>query len=376
MKRAALVRSAMRAAAAARTGDAPRADALHTAPRFSSSSSSDSQSTSNTSDSDSAKGSLGSHFGETREHKESLFLKAFVTLGSGIEKASSLIAESKMGSVVAPKQQQVHRWGQVEKEEIVVEENEEGEKVVKTKKEDQRVQGVAINTEQHAVIAVGEVEDHTQEETAWGLFKALLTQKAFKTTQQQATDVLYELIPDFSEAEFLEDIETQLLPAFLNAFWAKDKEALASMCSDACYHLNVDTHLKQYEKVESRCSLLMTRRAALFNRLMFVDDSDHAPSVKRRAALMDQGVDFDGEEDLDVDGEKPEAIFFVSCSAHVINDWVDKSGETAIGSKYDPEDWYFVFGLTPRPGPTWTLSSLEFTKMQAMGSASTGASSA
>ena len=249
------------------------------------------------------KGSLGSNFGGAAEHKDSMLLKSFVAIGQGIEAVTKAVSESSLGSIVAPKQQQVHQWGEVKVEEVIVEKNEDGETVVKSKHDDKRVEGVDINTEQFAVVPVGEVEDHAKpDETAWGMFKTLLTQKKFKTSQQQATEVLYEHISDFSEAEFLEDIETQLMPGFLEAFWKKDKETLQRMCSDACYHLNVDTHLKQYEHMDSHCKLLMTRRAALFNRLMFVDDSDHAPSVKRRQQLAEQGVDFDEDDDLDVDG--------------------------------------------------------------------------
>eukprot|EP01063_Lacrimia_lanifica_P038260 TRINITY_DN808_c0_g2_i1.p1 TRINITY_DN808_c0_g2~~TRINITY_DN808_c0_g2_i1.p1 ORF type:complete len:376 (+),score=149.60 TRINITY_DN808_c0_g2_i1:95-1222(+) len=327
---------------------------------------------------DGKKSGLGAHFGEGQEHKESALLKAFVAVGQTLENAGSILGNTALGGIILPKHQQKHSWGKVEREEIQVEEDEEtGRKtIVNAKKKSNRVEGVPINEEQFAVIAVGEVVDHTQKETAWSMFSQLLTSKAYKTTQQQATDRLYKCIPDYNEPEFLEDIEHNLMPAFLDAFWAKDKEALHAMCTDACYHLHVETYLKQYEHMKSNCRLLMTRRANCFNRLMFIDDSDHAPSVRRRAELAEKGVDLDEMDDLDVEEEKPEAIFFVSCSAHIENEWTCvKTGEVKVGSKNDPEDWFFVFGLTPQPGPTWTLSSLEFQRMQAMGGGSASSES-
>eukprot|EP01064_Diplonema_japonicum_P036292 TRINITY_DN8109_c1_g1_i1.p1 TRINITY_DN8109_c1_g1~~TRINITY_DN8109_c1_g1_i1.p1 ORF type:complete len:341 (+),score=66.57 TRINITY_DN8109_c1_g1_i1:86-1108(+) len=311
---------------------------------------------------------LGKHFGASHEHKESALLRVFMTLGGVMEKMSTGMMNSGVGSLLAPKQEQKHVWGKAaEKESVEIEkvQTEDGEKIVR-KKKSLEVIGVPINTEQFALVSAGEVQDHSEDETAWGMFKTLLTSKKYRTSQQQATDELYKNIPDFSEPEFLEDIESKLMPAFLEAFWKKDKEALLAMCSDACYYLNVETHLKQYEKMDSNCRLLMTRRANLFNRLMFIDDSDHAPSVKRRQELSEGGLDLDEMDDLDVEEEKPEAVFFVSCSAHIENEWVDANGEVKAGDKNSPEDWFFVFGLTPQPGPTWTLSTLEFTKMQAM----------
>eukprot|EP00666_Eupelagonemidae_sp_cell4sb_P007148 gene7148-20416_t len=59
-------------------------------------------------------------------------------------------------------------------------------------------------------------------------------------------------IPDFSEPEFLEDVERNMLPTFLKAFWKKDHDQLKDMCSDACFHIDVTTHLKQYEKFNSK----------------------------------------------------------------------------------------------------------------------------
>ena len=181
---------------------------------------------------DGAAGSgLGAHFGPGHEHKESLLLKTFVKLGSAIEGVTTGFSNSGLGGLIAPKQQQVHTWGKVERSEIEVVEDEFGSKVVKEKREDKRVVWLPIDKETTALVVAGELVDHSPDESAWGLFKALLTAKKYKTTQQQATTILYEHIPDFSEVEFLEDIETKLMPAFLDAFWSKDIDGLKAMCS-------------------------------------------------------------------------------------------------------------------------------------------------
>eukprot|EP01060_Flectonema_neradi_P006226 TRINITY_DN1416_c0_g2_i1.p1 TRINITY_DN1416_c0_g2~~TRINITY_DN1416_c0_g2_i1.p1 ORF type:complete len:328 (+),score=59.31 TRINITY_DN1416_c0_g2_i1:95-1078(+) len=306
------------------------------------------------------KSGLGAHFGAGHEHKESMLLRTFVTVGQAVESWSSTFGNSAIGRIISPEKKQIHKWGKAE-----VDKTEDGKTSEAKDKKDLTVKGVAINTDQYAVIPIGEVKDESESETGFDLFRKLLS-SSHKSTEQQATDVLYKNIPDFSEPEFLEDVESKLLPAFLEAFWKKDKDGLLEMCSEACYHLNVEPHLKQYDKLTSNCKLLMTRRANLFNRLMFIDDSDHAPSVKKREEMAEKGIDLDDMDDLDIEEEKPEPVFFVSCSAHIENQWKDASGEIKAGDADIPEDWYFVFGLTPQPGQTWTMSTLEFQKMQAM----------
>ena len=243
---------------------------------------------------------LGAHFGAGHEHKESILLRAFVTAGQAVEGFSSNLGNTAVGRMISPEKKQIHKWGRVD----IMEDDEEGGT---KKKNDQTVSGVEINTEQFAVIPIGTVKD--ENDTAFKLFSKLLS-SSHKSTEQQATEILYKNIPDFSEPEFLEDVESKLLPAFLDAFWKKDKEGLLEMCSEACYHLNVEPHLKQYDKLTSNCKLLLTRRANLFNRLMFIDDSDHAPSVKKREAMSEKGIDLDEMDDLDVDEVRITIIFF------------------------------------------------------------------
>eukprot|EP00755_Sulcionema_specki_P019702 Sspe_Gene.70110::Locus_41401_Transcript_3_3_Confidence_0.500_Length_1493::g.70110::m.70110 len=320
------------------------------------------------------KSGLGAHFGSQHEHKESMLLKGFVAIGGILESGVNAVKNSSIWSLVAPQQQQVHKWGRDEDDTQPTTSSTTGSKEKTSspktakKKEDLRVVNVPINTEVFSVIAVGEPVDHNAEEPAFELFKKLLMSKRFKTTQQQATEVLYKTMPDFSEVDFLEDVEHNLMPAFLKAFWEKDREALQAMCSEACYHVNVETYLKQYDNVKSNCRLLMTRRASLFNRLMFIDDSEYAMTAHKRSKQGADGATLEEiDEDLDADIQlEPEAVFFVSCSAHVENEWVDEKGEVKQGGKDIPEDWYFVFGLTPTKGSRWILSTLEFQKMQAM----------
>eukprot|EP01062_Namystynia_karyoxenos_P012820 TRINITY_DN1462_c0_g1_i1.p1 TRINITY_DN1462_c0_g1~~TRINITY_DN1462_c0_g1_i1.p1 ORF type:complete len:482 (+),score=167.01 TRINITY_DN1462_c0_g1_i1:114-1448(+) len=332
---------------------------------------------------------------EREAPKESNVLKAFVALGSKIEGLAASARGSTLGNIIAPQHQQVHSWGRARDSDLEEDESskqqrpgdangvqaaadEEPRKVPKPEKEGKKslkVPDVPINTTEHAVVPVGEVKDHGEgPESGWDLFKKLMFSKRYKTTAQQATERLYAAVPDFSEPEFLEDVEHNMLPAFLNAFWSKDLETLRSMCSGACFHIDVSTHLKQYEKYQSRCQLLMTRRANLFNRLMFVDDSEYALSNKRKKKHAEgdkDDLDMDNESDLDedLDGSEvePEPVFFVSCSAHIINEWADeKTGETRLGDRDYPEDWYFVFGLTPTKNGQWSLSTMEFRRAQAM----------
>eukprot|EP00756_Hemistasia_phaeocysticola_P028056 Hpha_TRINITY_DN16153_c2_g2::TRINITY_DN16153_c2_g2_i1::g.4233::m.4233/K17804/TIM44; mitochondrial import inner membrane translocase subunit TIM44 len=302
-------------------------------------------------------------------------LRAFVALGSAVESTASTLRNSTLGQIIAPQREAVHSWGRSEAEPEKAEEsqssvagdtNGKAVSAAKKKKPDLRVAALPLNTTAFGIVAIGGVVDHVAEgdETGWQLFKKLMFSKRYKTTAQQATERLYLDVPDFSEPEFLEDVERNLLPHFLDAFWQKDLETLQSMCSAACFNIDVATHLKQYEKLSSQCELLMTRRANLFNRLMFVDDSEYAISSKRRKNEDGEEQEFD--EDLDSGDMEPEPVFFVSCSAHIINEWVDEKGEVRAGDRDIPEDWHFVFGLTPSRGGKWSLSTLEFTRAQAM----------
>lgn len=301
-------------------------------------------------------------------------LRAFVAFGSAVESTADALRNSAIGQIIAPQREAVHSWGRSDADSAAADsqsgaaENTNGQSVSapKKKKNSLRVEALPLNTTALGIVAVGGVIDHVDagDETGWELFKKLMFSKRYKTTAQQATEHLYNNVPDFSEPEFLEDVERNLLPTFLDAFWQRDLETLKSMCSAACFHIDVSTHLKQYEKMKSRCELLMTRRANLFNRLMFVDDSEYAISSRRRKNEDGEEQEFD--EDLDSGDMDPEPVFFVSCSAHIINEWVDDKGEVKAGDRDIPEDWHFVFGLTPSKGGKWSLSTLEFHRAQAM----------
>lgn len=306
--------------------------------------------------------------------KASGALRAFVAFGSAVESTAGALRNSAIGQIIAPQREVVHSWGRIDPDSGAADsqsgaaEDTNGQSVApaKKKKATLRVEALPLNTTVLGIVAVGGVIDHVEagDETGWELFKKLMFSKRYKTTAQQATEHLYANVDDFSEPEFLEDVERNLLPTFLDAFWQRDLETLKSMCSAACFHIDVSTHLKQYEKMKSQCELLMTRRANLFNRLMFVDDSEYAISSRRRKNEDGEEQEFD--EDLDSGDMDPEPVFFVSCSAHITNEWVDDKGDVKAGDRDIPEDWHFVFGLTPAKGGKWTLSTLEFHRAQAM----------
>ena len=215
----------------------------------------------------------------------------------------------------------------------------------------QRVLHVPINrTEESICVTELHVEDDPEPENGWELLSKLLRARRYRTTQQQATDVLFRTQPDFHEGTFVRDVELVMLPAFLDAFWSQDKERLKAMCSPACYHVDVAPMLSQYAMLQSRCRLLMVSDATIFNRLIMIDDSEYG----------EQGPH----------PPRPQPVLFVAVTAQIIDCWVASARATqsrrmlpvdfsrvAIGDPYRSEDYVFILGLIPEPRGRWVLTS-------------------
>eukprot|EP00669_Euglena_mutabilis_P006107 TRINITY_DN1836_c0_g1_i1.p3 TRINITY_DN1836_c0_g1~~TRINITY_DN1836_c0_g1_i1.p3 ORF type:complete len:230 (+),score=107.25 TRINITY_DN1836_c0_g1_i1:569-1258(+) len=62
--------------------------------------------------------------------------------------------------------------------------------------------------------------------------------------------------PEFTEHKLLLDFQHHLLPQFMAAVWAVDLKTLESMCTSACFQLQVMPYLAQMDGLERDCSLL------------------------------------------------------------------------------------------------------------------------
>eukprot|EP01062_Namystynia_karyoxenos_P026649 TRINITY_DN20644_c0_g1_i1.p1 TRINITY_DN20644_c0_g1~~TRINITY_DN20644_c0_g1_i1.p1 ORF type:complete len:405 (+),score=130.56 TRINITY_DN20644_c0_g1_i1:129-1343(+) len=325
--------------------------------------------------------------------RESAVLNALVGAGARLESLMDWMSSSRVGRLIAPQHVQANSWAHTEQGQAEPQGQRPAASVTDAVLSDvrhrerarrhgaSRVAGVPINRTEHQLVAVSAPEG--DEESAFTMLCKLLFSKQYLTTQQQATEALYALQPDFHEPTFVADVERNLLPCFLDAFWRRDVHALRRMCSSACVELDILPHLKQYEGLSPRCRLLFAHNATLFNRMMFVDDSDVAMRERAAAAAAEEGAE---SVDLDCDAGTPEPEAVLLCSVHacIVNCWVGPQPaggapggrpETLrkqrpwvrIGDPERPENWVFILGLTPEPGGRWSMSVLSFCRAEAMG---------
>ncbi|KAJ9459048.1 hypothetical protein DIPPA_06606 [Diplonema papillatum] len=358
--------------------------------------------------------------------KSSAVLDAVVKAGGRIEQAYSWARGSSLGRIVHPLPGTDNMWGSLNVTDTVVnsvhEQLHNPESMPRhlprlddapslagqnARREQQSLTAAAMqqkhhNTSERGLVVSGPAPEDTasgtgaaaaNEPSGWTLLWDLLNSKQYLTTQQQATKELYQRQPRFHEPTFLQDVETCMLPAFLDAFWSKDVARLKNMCTPACFHIDVAPYLKHYALLSSRCRFLMAYESVLFNRIMLVDDSEFAVCPSRSARLSRKspyapasaffqggqhgsGGGSHGESDDDLE---PEPVLFAAVTAQIINCWVARTPtepsssprqkyveHVVTGDPYASEDIVYVLGLIPEKNGQWVLTSFRHCRTDAI----------
>eukprot|EP00756_Hemistasia_phaeocysticola_P043752 Hpha_TRINITY_DN17325_c0_g1::TRINITY_DN17325_c0_g1_i1::g.138003::m.138003 len=338
--------------------------------------------------------------------RDSTVLNALVGAGAHLELLVDWVTSTRLGQLVSPRHVQANSWVDPN----LAASNDGGltSAVLRDVAGRQgalararRVNGIPLNRKERHIVALGIPAEVEERESAFAMIRKLLFSPQYLTTQQQATRELYRLQPDFHEPSFLRDIEEKMLPRFLQAYWARNTEELAQMCTPTCLNIDVLPQLKQYEGLQPLCRLFYVDDANLFNRMMVLDDTEWGrPRRQRRGEgaedAEEEGRGEDDEEEVDLDDGMPEPRAVLLCSVHVclINCWVDPAARqhlrdrhgifrprkwdkrdlkncVRIGDPERPEHWVFLLGLTPEERghcghARWALSVMQITRAEAM----------
>eukprot|EP01063_Lacrimia_lanifica_P007578 TRINITY_DN1485_c0_g3_i1.p1 TRINITY_DN1485_c0_g3~~TRINITY_DN1485_c0_g3_i1.p1 ORF type:complete len:350 (+),score=108.90 TRINITY_DN1485_c0_g3_i1:84-1133(+) len=217
------------------------------------------------------------------------------------------------------------------------------------------VLGEANTTERGMVAADADMRD-----PGWLLWYQLLTGRRYRRTMaEQTMEELFKVQPDFSEGRFLKDVEKELLPSFLEAFWARDHDRLRGICTSSCYHLDVCTQLHAYHSMQSRCEFVCAIDAHVRSRMMVEDDSEFA-----------------SPDGLRENAPPPQPVLFIEVRAQVVDCWTIRDSPTAKrasaasrdyvaqGTPDEPEDWMYWLGVIPLHSGRWQLATFGCMKFE------------